>query len=390
MTSLPAKILEHIAALGAGCATVYYLLGIWSARSFLRDARGTRPDRKFTPPISILKPLKGMDPELYDSLRSHCLQEYPNFEIVFGVSDPGDPAIAIVRKLQSDFPNCSIALLVCDEELGTNTKVSNLAQMLRVARHGYLIVNDGDIRVPADYLRRVISPLADARVGLVTCLYRGVAATSLGSQLESLGISTDFAPGVLTARLLERGIRFGLGSTLCFRRADLLSIGGFEGFADYLADDYELGCRLSGRGLTVQLSPVIVDTFLPHYTFTEFIVHQLRWARTIRDARSAGYLGLILTFGIPWALLAFVASNAAPWSWGLLAVTFAARLWLALIVGLAVLKDHHLRRFLWLLPVRDLIAVVTWFASLFGHSIRWGGEKFELKDGRLLRSQQKS
>ncbi len=176
--------------------------------------------------------------------------------------------------------------------------------MLGEARYDHLIVNDSDIRVEPDYLRRVTAPLADSRVGMVTCLYRGVSGGTLGSHLEALGISTDFCPSVLAARQLESGIRFGLGSTLAFRRAELEKIGGFASFVDHLADDYELGKRIAGLGLKVMLSEVVVETYLPAYRLREFFAHQLRWARGVRDARAGGYLGLAFTFGFLWALVA--------------------------------------------------------------------------------------
>ena len=213
--------------------------------------------------------------------------------------------------------------MVCPENLGANTKVSNLGQMARQARHEYLIVNDSDIRVEPDYLRRVLAPLSDPKVGLVTCLYRGIANSSLGSRLESLGISTDFCAGVLVAQTVENGIRFGLGSTLAFRRRDLQAIGGFEAIADYLADDYQLGSRIAALGLKVKLSDVVVETFLPRYTLSSFVAHQLRWARTVRDSRFWGYLGLGFTFGLPWAVLALILAKGAAWAWGLLALSAA-------------------------------------------------------------------
>ena len=338
----------------------------------------------FLPPVSILKPLKGTDPEMYQSFRSHCMQDYPKYEIIFGVSsDASDPAIESVRRLQSEFADRKILWVVCPDMLGGNVKVSNLAQMLDAASYDHLIVNDSDIRVAPDYLRRVMAPLQDSRVGLVTCLYRGAAAPTLGSRLEALGISTDFCAGVLAARTLE-GVHFGLGSTLAFRRVDLRKIGGFASFADYLADDYELGKRLSELGLTVQLSEVVVETFLPAYKLRDFIAHQLRWARGVRDSRLGGYLGLAFTFGVTWAALALIVSRA-PWVWVAAAATVLLRLAVALSVGRAVLMDRQVLKDLWLIPLRDLVCVGVWKVSFFGNTIRWRGDRFRLKDGKPIR-----
>ena len=255
--------------------------------------------------------------------------------------------------------------------------------MLPAARHDILLVNDSDIRVAPDYLRRVIAPLADAAVGMVTCLYRGIAAPTLGSRLEALGISTDFVPGVLSARLIEKGLHFGLGSTLAFRRSDLQATGGFEAIVAYLADDYELGNRIAALGKRVELSEVVVDTFLPAYSLRQFFDHQLRWARSVRGARSWGYVGLLLTFGLTWALVALVAARGAMWAWLLLAATVAARLAVGLTSAVAVLGDTQALRDLFLLPVRDLIAPVVWALGLAGNRIFWRGEVFHLKKGRL-------
>jgi ceramide glucosyltransferase len=316
------------------------------------------------------------------SFRSHCVQEYGEYEILFGVSDPEDAAIEAVEQLKKEFPQRQIRLILCSEELGANTKVSNLAQMVRHARHDHLVVSDSDIRVESDYLRRVVAPLSRPEIGLVTCLYRGMANSTLGSKLESLGISTDFCAGVLVARMLE-GIKFGLGSTLAFRRRDLGSIGGFEALADYLADDYQLGHRLAAKALEVELSDVVVDTFLPRYSTADFLGHQLRWARTIRDSRFWGYVGLGFTFGLPWALLGLLISRGAPWAWGLLAITLAFRVAMSLKVGVAVLQDRQLIPFLYLVPLRDLVAFFVWIASFAGHTIFWRGETFRLRQGKL-------
>ena len=384
---------QIVAVVGIVSSSLYYLLCLWSAAKFLREQkRGKQPNASHSevppstlPPISILKPLKGTDPEMYESFRSHCLQDYPEYEIIFGVSDPDDPAIECVNKLQREFPDRRIHLTVCPRILGANVKVSNLAQMLTEARYDWLIVNDSDIRVQPDYLRQVTAPLANLQVGMVTCLYRGVAGAMLGSRLEALGISTDFCPSMLAARQLEGGIRFGLGSTLAFRRGELEKIGGFASFIDYLADDYELGKRIAGLGLTVNLSDVVVETLLPPYRLQDFLAHQLRWARGVRDARPGGYFGLIFTFGILWALLAVATSQGALWSWGALAVTLVLRLAVSVSVGWVILRDGQVLRYAWLIPVRDLIAVAVWIASLGGHTVIWRGERFRVKDGKLTR-----
>jgi ceramide glucosyltransferase len=322
---------------------------------------------------------------MYQSFRSHCLQDYPDYEIIFGVSDASDPAIPLVEQLKTEFPQRAIHVMVCRENLGANTKVSNLAQMVRAARHEYLIVNDSDIRVAPDYLRRVLDPLSDAAIGLVTCLYRGVANSTLGSRLESLGISTDFCAGVLVARNIENGIRFGLGSTLAFRRRDLQAIGGFEAFVDYLADDYQLGSRIAALGLKVKLSEVVVETFLPRYTLGGFLSHQLRWARTVRDSRFWGYVGLGSTFGLPWAVFAVIFAHDAGWAWALLTGVAALRIAVAIVVGQLVLGDSQVLRSLPLIPARDLLAMLLWMVSFAGHKVGWRGGQFRLENGRLIR-----
>ena len=379
-------ILEIVAVLGCLSSCIYYFVCLYSAATFLLASKArARARSTHAPPVSILKPLKGIDPEIYESFRSHCLQDYPEYEIIFGVYDPADPAVASVERLRREFPEHAIRLVVCPNILGPNVKVSNLEEMVQAARHEYLIVNDSDIRVNRDYLRRIIAPLADARVGLVTCLYRGVATFTLGSRLEALGISTDFSAGVLAAQLLEGGLSFGLGSTLAFHRKELNQIGGFRTIVDYLADDYELGHRIAGLGLKVFLSDVVVETHLPPYHLGGFLAHQMRWARGVRDSRLGGYIGLAATFGLVWALLNLTLARAAPWSWVVLSAVLLLRILVALAVGKSVLKDSQLSGQMWLLPLRDLIAVGVWIASFWGHTVTWRGDRFELRKGRLIR-----
>jgi ceramide glucosyltransferase len=389
MTHSLAGWIAGFAALLAACGVGYYALCLYGAFRFRQAGKHKLAD--FSAPVSILKPLRGTDPEIYQSFRSHCLQDYPEFEIIFGVSDPDDPAVPLVQQLQREFPERRIELIVCEQVLGTNLKVSNLLQMLPAARYEYLIVNDSDICVPRDYLRQVLAPFASQKVGLVTCLYRGQAAHTLGSKLEAIGISTEFHPGVLVAQQVEGGIHFALGSTLAFSRESLAAIGGFETLVDYLADDYELGARISQAGYRVELSPVIVDTHLPAYSFSRFFEHQLRWGRSTRNSRPAGYFGLALTFGLPWALIALLASHwtshgtrwAPVWSWALLAAVLASRLAVTLYVGWSVLRDRQVFSDLWLVPVRDLIGLVLWICSYTGSTVAWRGDQFKLKDGKL-------
>jgi ceramide glucosyltransferase len=219
---------------------------------------------------------------------------------------------------------------------------------------------------------------------MVTCLYRGEASATLGSRLESLGISTDFALGVLVARQTE-GVRFGLGSTLAFRRQDLQAIGGFEGMLDYLADDYELGHRIAALGKTVELSDIPVETHLPPYTLAEFWRHQLRWSRSIRDSRRWGYIGYAVTFALPWALLTALLARGVNWAWLLLLLTLVLRAGVAVLVGNSVLRDRNVIRHLWLLPLRDAMGLLVWLASFAGHTVVWRGDTFLLKNGRLRR-----
>ncbi len=382
-------VVEIIAAVGIVSSSLYYLLCLWGASTFLRvreAGEGARLTRDL-PGISILKPLKGIDPEIYESFRSHCLQDYPEYEIIFGVSDANDPAIESVRRLQSEFPDRRIQMMVCPQVLGANVKVSNLAQMITEARYEYLIINDSDIRVEPDYLRRVTAPLADSRVGLVTCLYRGVSGGTLGSRLESLGISTDFCASVLAARQLEGGIRFGLGSTLVIPAGR--SGEGLEGLIPSsiilpTITSWEDGLR--ALGLEVKLSDVVVETYLPAYGLSDFFAHQLRWARGVRDARAGGYLGLIFTFGVFWSLLAVASSAGSLWSWAAVAVVLCLRFTVAFAVGGSILRSRDVLKYAWMIPIRDLIAVVVWIISLGGHTVTWRGDRFQLENGKLTRA----
>jgi ceramide glucosyltransferase len=369
----------------ASASVLYCALCIWAGSRFASQRKSFAFQAAELPPVSILKPLKGTDPEMYASLRSHCVQNYPHYEILFGVGSPDDPAIPMVENLIAEFPDRGIRVVRCEKNLGANGKVSSLAQMTSVAAHDFFLVNDSDIRVEPDYLRQVMTELQAPGIGLVTCLYRGVPAETLASGLESLSISTDFMAGVLAARQLEGGLHFGLGSTLAFRKLDLEAIGGFEAIADYLADDYELGRRITQNNLKVKLSESVVETYLPAYNLSGFLSHQLRWARTIRASRPSGYAGLLFTFTSPWAALALILTRGAIWAWGLLTAALIARAGMALVTARFVLRDRRFLAWAWLLPVRDFLAVLVWLAGLVGSKIVWRGENFILKNGKLIR-----
>jgi len=388
-----ALAIEAVLVLLTVSGLAYLVLALWGARSFSRWVQRRAGEVEFAPGVTILKPLKGVDARMYEALASHCRQEYAGaYELVFGVSSAEDPACGEVERLGSEFPEVSMRLVVCPERLGTSGKVSNLVQMLRVATNDFVIVNDADISVSPAYLGRVMRGFAEERVGMVTAPYVGRAAARMDgrmtvwSKMEALGISTDFMPGVLTARLLEGGIRFGLGSTLAMRRSALERAGGFEAVLECLADDYELGARIAAAGYRVQLCGEVVETTVPAYDFAGFRDHQMRWARSTRDSRQWGYVGLGVTFCVPWAMLTCVASGSALWSLALLSVVVLARVAVALAVGVGVLGDGQVMRDLWLLPLRDFFGLGFWVWSFAGNTVVWRGERFRLRGGRLTRA----
>jgi ceramide glucosyltransferase len=384
-----ATAIEAITTLLTLAGLAYLLLALWGARGFAHYWRGRKLEVGFAPDVTILKPVKGVDPRMYAGLVSHCKQEYGgSFEIVFGVSSLDDPAVAEIERLRAEFPACPIRLVECSERLGTSGKMSNLVQMLREARYEHVIINDSDIRVSSRYLTRVMECFADAQVGMVTAPYigrtaDGGAAMTIWSRLEALGISTDFLPGVLAARLLEGGIRFGLGSTLATSKTALAKAGGLEALVEFLADDYEMGERIANAGYRVQLCSEVVETTVPAYHFGGFKDHQLRWARSTRDSRKLGYVGLGITYALPWAVMTCVASGFALWSFSLLSVVALARVAVALSVGVGVLGDGQVLRDLWLLPLRDFFGLGFWAWSFAGDTVVWRGELFYLRDGRI-------
>jgi len=377
ISTIVAAVFGALAVAGAA----YFVIAIWAAKRWQRE-RSRKKRGDFAPPVSILRSLKGLDPHMYLAFRSHCVLDYEEYEVLFGVSDPNEPALELVRKVQEEFPQRRLRMVHCPEVLGLNGKVSNLAQMLPQARHEYIVINDSDIVVPHDYLRSVMAPLATAGVGMVTALYRGIAGKTLGSRLEALGLSADFMGGVLAARALQ-SIRFALGGTIATSKTVLAAIGGLEQLADYLSDDYELGSRTAAAGYRVALADTVVETSVPDYRFRDFWAHQTRWARTVKACRPAEYFGLIVSFALIWGALAVLAAPHAWWTWLVLLVAAVARMVSAVVVGRGVMDDPQVLRDLWLVPLRDLIGLAIWLASFAGREVEWRGQRFKLRGGKL-------
>jgi len=366
----------------AAAPLVYYIAATFAAWRFFGRER-QRTAGNFTPAVSLLKPVRGVDFGSYENFASFCRLDYPEYEILFGVNDDADPAVPLIQRLMAEFPERRIRLLVGAEKLGTNRKVNKLARLAGEAQHDVLALTDGDVRVGPQYLREVVAPFVDNQVGAVTSFYRAVAEENLGAELEAVGAASDFFAGVLMANWME-GMTFGLGASIVTTKRWLAKIGGFEAIADMHSDDYELGNRIAKAGGKVLLSGEAVWTMYPAQTARGFWDHQVRWARTVRLCRPLSYVGLIFTHGLPWAM---VAALVAPARWiaavYLLAYVILRRV-MAWTVGVWGLRDAVLRRKLWLLPFRDAIHFAVWLASLASNRIRWGGEEFFMRKGQLV------
>jgi len=368
-------------AVPALAAAVYYLLALVAAARWKNQiARVPTANPQPLTPISILKPIHGRDPNLYAALRSHALQDYPDYEMLFGVSEADDPALADISRLRREFPSRQISVHVVPTT-APNAKVGVLAELSRQARHSLLLVNDSDIVVEPDYLRTVAAPLENPKVGLVTCLYRAIAE-SWPSHAEALGIATEFAPSVLVARLLGQ-TEFALGSTMVFRADALWKFGGFDAIASYLADDYQLGAHIHAMGYEIEFAPVVVETDLGAESWTQTWRHQLRWSRTIRISRPLGYFGYIITHATLWAAVALAFGH-----WWTAAMVFGIRMAAGLTVGRGILGDRNVTRLFWMIPLRDLFGFAVWLGGLFGSQVQWRDHRLHLESGGKIRDMQ--
>jgi len=366
----------------AAAPLFYYAAATLAALRFFRREHARRW-HSYTPPVSLLKPVRGADSTTYDNFASFCRQDYPAYEILFAVNESNDPAVPHINRLIAEFPNIPIQVFVGAESLGANRKVNKLARLAREARHEILVLTDGDVRVGPNYLRDVVAPFADQTTGVVTSFYRSIADPNLGAELEAIGASSDFFAGVLMAELTE-GINFALGASIVTTKRWLSKIGGFQSIAGMLSDDYELGLRIAQAGGRILLSREAVWTVYPAQTAGSFWHHQVRWARTVRLCRPLSYFGLIFTLGLPWTVLAV---SLAPAKW--LTVSYVVgylvfRLVMAWTVGVWGVADDTLRRRIWLVPLRDAIYFFVWLAGFFSNRVVWGGETYVIRHGQMI------
>lgn len=355
-------------------AIVYSGMQIVAAQRYLSVKR---PQLKSAEPISILKPLAGLDLDLEPNLRTFFEQDYPAFEILFAVRNENDPAVPVVRRLQNEYPRVASRLVLTDEPPYHNAKVFSLERMLSAASHDLVVMSDSDIRVTPDMLRTVAAEFQDSSLGVATCPYRAVPGASFWSRLEATGMNTDFWGGALVARMLE-GMRFAVGPTIVARRAVLNAIGGFARLKDYLAEDFVLGKFAAEAGHGVILSSYVIEHHIGSATFAENVAHRLRWARSTRRSRPAGYIGQVFTMPLPLALLLLAL---APGWWPILPFVFLVRGVAAYSISQRVLRGK-LNWFL--LPIEDVMGFCFWLAGFFGNTISWRGRHYRLYgDGRF-------
>jgi ceramide glucosyltransferase len=367
-----------------GVAAAYAVLTLVAVLHW--EMRRAAIDTRRRPPVTILKPLCGAEPDLYEHLRSFCQQDYAEFQIVFGVQDPADPALAVVNRVVSEFPSLPVDLVISAQQHGDNYKISNLINMMTRASHDLLVIADSDTWVGPDYLAKVTAPLQDPKVGMVTCLYCDVPTPKISSRLGAMYINEWYMPSVLLARLF--GFQgYASGQTMCVRRETLQAIGGLRAIVNDLADDYRLGELVRGLGLRIVLSPYLVKAQHDESNFDSLVHHELRWMHTIRILRPNSFKLLFLSFSLPLAglgmLFAAAKTTIPAIAWILFAVTLSTRL----IV-------HFLHRFrgdgallsdFWLLPARDILFCWVWCRSFFVSRVTWRGNKFDVGADGLMR-----
>jgi ceramide glucosyltransferase len=360
----------------------YYLIAIYSSWRFFRrpGARGGSASN-YTPAVSNLKPIRGVDPDAYENFASFCRQDYPEFEIVFCVGDRDDPVMPIIDKLVQDFPERQIRVLFGSGRVAANDKVAKLARLASEARHEVLVISDSDVRVRPDYLRSIVAPLADPKVGAVTCFYLPTHETTLAQNLQSIGMVSDFYAGILVAWKLD-GIKFALGPTIATTRSHLAEFGGYEAIENRPADDLLVGRLIADQGYEVRLLPYSVLTVADYESVSDLFHKRLRWIVVMRHMRPWGHLGLAFTQGLPWSL----AAAAIHPSIGLffLGAYLGLRIAMTWIIGVHGLKQPGVWKRMGLLVFWDAMALCIWLMSFARNSIRWRGAQYYIRDGLLV------
>ncbi len=359
---------------------IYSLISLICALKYFKR-HGTPPSHPSSPGVSILKPVRGMDEDSYDNFASFCCQEYAGgLQLVFAAASPDDPVIPVIRQLMADFTNHDIRLVINPALHGPNYKVSNLINAFPETRYDIIIVSDSDISVPSDYLESVTAHFSDPKVGLVTSLYRTSDVHGIATALEAIGFTAEMIPNVLVARQLE-GLTFALGASMAVRREALLAIGGFDALASYLADDYQLGNKVHLAGWRIALDPCFVESVIKPENLMTVLSRQLRWARTMRVSRPGGYLASAVTLPFPAALLATLLAPSPIVGVAAVALLYGIRLGVCTIFSRRFVRDGLFPRWLWLLPLRDLLAFFAWGLSFLGNRVEWRGSRFVLKPG---------
>jgi ceramide glucosyltransferase len=367
---------------------VYYLLSIHCVIAYFRAARNV-PKHKvpFHPPASIVKPVRGLDYEAYENFASFCRLDYPEYELLFAVSDPCDPVIPVIEKLRADFPERAIRLITNVPYVGASDKVNNLCQLAQNAKYDLLVMSDSDVRVQPDYLQQVAAPFADPEVGVVTAFYKSLSSGTLASNLDALGMYMDSAPAALVARKMEGGLGFAFGWTMATSKKHLAEIGGWEAMVNHHSEDFELGKRIALCGHRVVLMSKPVSMVFPKETLSEYFHRELRWSIALKSARPSGYRALLFTHGLPWAVIGAVVAESMgylPLAISFLLAYLILRVALTWLTGNWGLDDRKLSKVIALVPVRDAVSFVVWLAGFFSERIVWRGIEYRLHEGQLI------
>jgi ceramide glucosyltransferase len=364
---------------------IYYLIVLYSSWRFFRRAAPASGAQvgSFTPPVSNLKPVRGLDPEAYENFASFCRQDYPDYELLFCVGEKDAPAVPVLEKLARDFPERRIRILFGSDAHAINDKVGKLAHLVVEAQYETLVISDSDVRVRPDYLRTVVAPLADPKVGAVTCFYVPIDAKTVAQSLQTIGMVSDFYAGILAAWQLD-GVKFALGPTIATTRAQLAGFGGYRALENRPADDLLVGRLIAERGYKVQLLPYTILTVPDYASMPDLLHKRLRWLAVMRHMRPWGHLGLLFTQGLPWSLAAFAVHPTVGVGVGYLGTYLGLRLAMTWLIGARGLRDQTLRGKMWLLPVWDAMAFLLWLVSFGRNTFRWRGGEYRLRNGQLV------